>query len=93
MNKRESSESGDHHLDFASDIKALPPLYFDPSVGEKGGDSFGCNSNSGFPPATYSTLMCFKQTIVLSAFSGRVDSILPLSKHPKGEKNNSRFPG
>lgn len=40
MNKRESSESGDHHLVFASDIKALPPLYFDPSVGGKRGRFF-----------------------------------------------------
>lgn len=57
MNKTESQESGEHHLVFASDIKALPSLHFDASVGKKKikkgvGGSFGGISNSGFLPAS-----------------------------------------
>lgn len=80
-------------MDFACDIKALSLLCFDVSVGEKKKqkDSFGGISNSGFLPASVSTLMYLKQTIVLSVFSGSVDSILLLSKHPKGAKTTVDF--
>ena len=35
MNKTKSQKSGEHHLVFASDIKVLPTLHFDVSVGKK----------------------------------------------------------
>lgn len=82
----------EHHLVFASHIKALSSLYFDVSVGGGKKDSFGGISNSGFLPASLSTLMCLKQTNnFLSVFSGSVYSVLLLSKYPKGAKTTRDF--
>lgn len=91
MNKRESWNSGEHHLAFAGNIKAFSPLHFDVCVGLQKKGSFGGISNSAFLPASFSTLMCLKQTNVLSIFSGSVDSILALSQQPKGARTTMAF--
>ena len=68
MNKTESQESGEHHLVFASDIKALPSLHFDASVGKKKlkkgwGVLLEAFQTLAFYQPALSTLMCLKQTV------------------------------